>query len=463
MAIIPVILAGGSGTRLWPAARETAPKQFQPLASPDSLLTETLARLRDDARFGPPLVCANVAHREMLTRELAAEGNALLLLEPEKRNTAPAIAAAAVVAAEHFGTEAMLAVMPSDHDVKDPRAFRDTLAAAALAASGGRLAIVGIAPTRPETGYGYIALGEAVGPARAVTRFVEKPDQAAANELLADPSYLWNAGLVVGTAATLLSEMNTHCPDIVSAARSAVSGATKSGGAIVLGPAFATAPSISLDYALLEKCRNVVAVRGDFAWADLGNWAALWNAGEADANGNVLSGSVQVRDSHGNYIRSDAGTVAALGLVNMLVIRSGDATLVAPLSRAQDVGKMAEDIANNDATQGRVHRPWGYMDILARGPGFLVKRLMVKEGGATSVQLHNHRAEHMTVVRGVAHMGIGDEVRVLNIGESIDIPLKCRHRIENRGPGELHMIEVWLGNTLREDDIVRFEDRYGRC
>jgi mannose-1-phosphate guanylyltransferase/mannose-6-phosphate isomerase len=463
MAIVPVVLAGGSGTRLWPATRETAPKQFQSFGSAKSLLAQTLARLGSDVRFAPPVIAAGAGHLESLERELDGVATACLILEPERRNTAPAVAAAALVARDLFGADAMLAIVPSDHDVRDAAALRDALVAASQAASGGRIAIVGIAPRSAETGYGYIELGPVAGSAHAVVRFVEKPDRTAAEGFFANPAFAWNAGIVVATAATLLGEMETHCPSVLAAARKAVDAATKDERTVRLGAAFAEAPSISLDYALLEKCRNIVAVRGDFAWADLGNWAALWSSQAPDAGGNVVSGAVTAQDCRGSFLRSDSGRLVAIGLENVVAIQRGDAVLVAAMNRAQDVGKFAGALDPQTARRERVHRPWGYMDILDAGEGFLVKRLVVKPGAATSLQLHNHRAEHMTVACGTARIAVNDETRDLKIGQSIDIPRGARHRIENPAGDELHMIEVWLGDTLSEDDIVRFEDRYGRC
>ncbi len=465
MTIIPVVLAGGSGTRLWPAARENAPKQFQSFDSTASMLSQTISRLAGDVRFAAPVVCCGSDHRDLLQRDLGDAATTALVFEPARRNTAPAVAAAATIIQASVGPDAMLAILPSDHGVQDAAAFRDVLARAATAAGSDRLAIIGVAPRHAETGYGYVELGAAIGGgAFAVKRFVEKPDQVAAEVFAADQAFVWNAGIVVATAARLLEEMALHCPALLAAARKAGLTARHTGNAYELdAQSFAAAPAISLDYALLEKSRNIVAVRGDFAWSDLGTWASLWSAQTPDAQGNVLSGSVRVEDSRGSYVTSDAGAIAAIGLDNMIVIQSGDATLIAPMSRAQDVGKLAAGLASDGSKTGRVHRPWGYMDYLREGDGFRVKHLVVTPGGATSLQLHNRRAEHMTVVSGTAQITRDAQVHSLSAGQSIDIPLGMRHRLENCGTEDVHLIEIWLGDDLKEDDIVRFEDRYGRC
>ncbi len=356
----------------------------------------------------------------------------------------------------------MLAILPVDHDVKDAIAFRNTLARAAEAARSGSIAIVGIAPRGAETGYGYIETGETIGHALRVVRFVEKPDARTAAAFAANAAFLWNAGAVVATVAAIVSEMEAHCPKLLAAARAAVDASVKIGDSHDLdAAAFAEAEAISLDYALLEKSRNVLALRGDFAWCDLGSWDAQWSAETPDDNGNVLAGNIRAEDCSGSYLRSDNGTIAAIGLSDMMVIQSEGRVLVAPLRRAQEVGRLTADLGK--APPGRVERPWGYMDYLQAGDGFQVKRLVVKPGGSTSLQLHNHRAEHMTVASGHARIVRDGEVHELDAGGSIDIPRGARHRLENPGSEEVHLIEVWFGDYLGEDDIVRFEDRYGRC
>jgi len=465
MAIVPVILAGGSGTRLWPAARESVPKQFQSFGLPASMLRQTLGRLSNDERFSAPIVSSGADHRAILSREVGGAVTSAIILEPVKRNTAPAVAAAALIAQRKLGDAAVIAVVPVDHAIRDDAAFRDAIAAAAQAAERDVLVVVGVTPSRPETGYGYIELGEPVVAVCAVRRFVEKPDAETAKAFVASPSFLWNAGVVVARASVLLEEMAAHCADVLDPVRASVMKATVDQDYHLLdSAAFGQATAISLDYALLEKSRRIVALRGDFAWSDIGTWATLWSAQTADARGNVVSGPVRAEDCHDSYISNDRGSLVALGLNKMVVVRNGDAMLVAPMNRAQDVSRLlGRDAVDKDEPSNRVHRPWGYMDYLEAGDGFQVKRLVLKPGGATSLQLHKHRAEHMTVVRGSARITRDDEVHLLRAGQSIDVPLGARHRLENPGAEEAQLIEVWLGDELREDDIVRLEDRYGRC
>jgi mannose-1-phosphate guanylyltransferase/mannose-6-phosphate isomerase len=463
MKIIPVILAGGSGTRLWPAARENSPKQFQSFGSPTSMLAETLARLSGDLRFAAPMVCSGMHQRDALGQELDRFEHGVIVLEPVKRNTAPAIAAAALIAQKEFGGNVVIAVMPSDHSVDNAAAFRDTIADAAGVASTGPLTIVAVKPDHPATGLGYVELGEQKGAAISVKRFIEKPDLKSAERFVADDKFAWNAGILVARADVFLAEMATHCAEVLRFAQKAVERAEHREGQWLLDlESYQSAPAISVDYALLETSDCVSAVRARFVWSDLGSWRDVWSSLQHDSDGNAIEGTAVLDGCTNTYVRSDNGIIAAVGLEKMIVVQSGGITMIAPMHRAQDVGKLAERVAAEAKKGDRVYRPWGYMDYLQSGAGFQVKRLVVTPGNATSLQSHSSRAEHMTVVVGTARIERDGEVHTLSAGQSIDIARGSRHRLACQGNEPCQIIEVWLGDTLTEDDIVRYEDRYGR-
>ena len=471
MIIVPTILAGGSGTRLWPRSRAGLPKQFLDIGGARSLLVETAARFVGDSRFAAPVLAGAADHGFMVAGELAAADihPQAILAEPEKRNTAPAIAAAAKVVADLCGGDAVLAIMPADQLVRDPAGLRAALIAAADAAAAGKIVTIGITPTEPATGYGYIEMGPPLaghGGVREVARFVEKPDLETAKRFFAEGHFLWNAGMFVARADVLLSEMRVLCPDVVAAAEAAVAKAKKTDVLALDRESFAGSPSISFDYAVMEKTKHAAVVPADIGWTDVGSWSALWDVAEKDKDGNALKGDVLARDCRNTLIDSDNGLVVGLGLENMLVVHTRDAALVAPLSRAQEVGKIVETLkaAGRAETQThtKVFRPWGWYDSLWNAPGYQVKHLMIAPGAAISLQRHRHRSEHWVVQKGTAKITCNDAVFTLQPGQSTFIPMTALHRLENPGTEELHVVEVQLGDYLGEDDIERFEDRYNR-
>ncbi len=469
--IVPTILAGGSGTRLWPRSRAGLPKQFLELASPRSLLVETAARFLGDSRFAAPVLAGAAEHGFMVAQELAAADirPQAIVAEPERRNTAPAIAAVTKVVMGLCGADAVLAILPADQLVRDPAGLRAALLAAAGAAAAGKIVTVGIAPTGPATGYGYIEMGAPLADhasVRDVARFVEKPDLDTAKEFLAEGRFLWNAGMFVARADVLLAEMRTLCPDVVAAAEAAVAKAKQTDILTLDRESFTRSPSISFDYAVMEKTARAAVVPADIGWTDVGSWSALWEVAGQDKDGNALKGDVLVHDCRNSLIESDNGLVVGLGLENMLVVHTRDAALVAPLSRAQEVGKIVETLkaAGRAETQlhTKVYRPWGWYDSLWSAPGYQVKHLMIAPGAAISLQRHRHRSEHWVVQKGMAKVTCNDAVFTLQPGQSTVIPVTAMHRLENLGKDELHVIEVQLGDYLGEDDIERFEDRYNR-
>jgi mannose-1-phosphate guanylyltransferase/mannose-6-phosphate isomerase len=468
--IVPVILSGGSGTRLWPASRESYPKQLLPLVSDRPMIVETALRAPVSAGFAPPLVVCNEAHRFIIAEQLGEAGvaGARIVLEPAGRNSAPAIAAAALLLAEE-NPATPLWMMAADAAIRDVPALHRAAAIAAEAARQGRIVTFGVTPTAPETGYGYIEQGgplPGIDGAFAVMRFVEKPDAAAAANYLAGGRHLWNSGMFLVTAATLIDAFERHAPEVLVAVRRAVAERTTDLDFIRLGAAFKDSPAISLDYAVAEKTDRAAVVPAAIGWSDVGSWAALWELGARDGAGNVALGDVILEEARNCYVRSDGRLVAVLGLADAVVVADEDAVLAMPRSRAQDVKRIVDRLKAAKRREAiehrRVYRPWGFYEGLITGARFQVKRIVVRPGGRLSLQKHFHRAEHWVVVNGTALVTRDAETLLLRENESVYLPLGCVHRLENPGRIPLALIEVQSGPYLGEDDIVRIEDVYGR-
>lgn len=471
--LIPVILSGGSGTRLWPLSRELYPKQLLPLVGKGTMLQETLARVSSMQDVAPPIIVCNDSHRFLVAEQMLQERvkPQAIVLEPIGRNTAPAIAVAAMAAVADAPSNSndgpLLLILPADHVIRDVKAFQDAVSIGIQAAEQGKLVTFGVVPTKPETGYGYIKRAQGGGPAYSIAQFVEKPDAATAEKYVASKEYFWNSGMFLARASTLLEEMRELAPGIYQACAQAFTAAARDLDFTRL-PAkeFGACPSDSFDYAVMEKTRHAVVVPLDAGWSDVGSWSALHEAIPGNADGNVCIGDVLMEDTHGCYVHSTSRLVATVGLKDHVVVETKDAVLVAPKSRVQDVKRIVEKLKQQGRYETSLHRevfrPWGSYDSIDSGERFQVKRLTVKPGASMSLQLHHHRAEHWIVVSGTARITRGEETFLLEENQSTYIPLGTRHRIENPGRITLHMIEVQSGTYLGEDDIVRFEDKYGR-
>jgi len=463
----PVLLSGGSGTRLWPLSREAYPKQFLPLVGDDTMLQATWRRVADIAGAAP-IVVANEDHRFLVAEQLRQVGAPKpdILLEPMGRNTAPAIALAALQAM-HDGEDPLLLVLPSDHVVAEAEAFRKAVRDAATAAEGGALVTFGILPSAPETGFGYIEAEHAGSDGvRKVRRFVEKPDATTAQRYLDDGGYYWNSGMFLFRASVLLAELERFRPDIVAACRDAFASAKRDGDFIrVDREAFGRCPSDSIDYAVMEKTGAAMVLPVDIGWNDVGSWSALWDVAARDEAGNAHHGDVIAVDSRNSYAYARR-LVALVGVDDLVVVETDDAVLVARKDRVQQVKDVVSQLKAAQRTQAalhrEVHRPWGSYDSIDVGDGFQVKRIKVKPGAALSLQSHNKRAEHWIVVRGTARVTRNNDVFELFANQSTYIPIGAKHRLENPGEDVLELIEVQSGAYLGEDDIVRYEDVYGR-
>jgi mannose-1-phosphate guanylyltransferase/mannose-6-phosphate isomerase len=466
----PVLLSGGSGTRLWPLSREAYPKQFLALAGERTMLQDTWQRVAGLAGDAAPIVVANEEHRFLAAEQLRQVGveHAAIVLEPVGRNTAPAIAAAALQAAADGG-DPLLLVLPSDHVVRNVPAFQDAVRAAMPAAADGALVTFGIVPESAETGFGYIqseAGQPEAGGVRRVLRFVEKPDAATARQYLDAGDYYWNSGMFLFRASRYLAELERFRPDILAAVRAAFEAAQRDGDFIRLDKAaFAASPSDSIDYAVMEKTDGAMVLPVDIGWNDVGSWSALWDVSEQDADGNARHGDVIAVDSHDSYAYARR-LVALVGVRDLVVVETDDAVLVAHKDKVQQVKDVVARLKAGQRSHAvlhrEVHRPWGSYDSVDQDDGFQVKRIKVKPGARLSLQSHRHRAEHWIVVRGTARVTRDNDVFDLHANQSTYIPLGAKHRLENPGTEMLELIEVQSGDYLGEDDIVRYEDVYGR-
>ncbi len=468
--IVPVVLSGGSGTRLWPLSRELYPKQLLPLVGEETMLQATLRRLDGLDGLAAPIIVCNEAHRFLVAEQLRQINvkPAAILLEPAGRNTAPAVAlaAAAALQAREQGDDPVLLVLPADHVIRDAGAFRAALVVGARQAKENKLVTFGVVPDRPETGYGYIRALAKDG-AAAVEQFVEKPDAALAAQYVASGEYFWNSGMFMFRAGRYVEELRTHRPEIVSACVAAIAGAKADlDFTRVDREAFEACPSDSIDYAVMEKTAHAWVVPLDCGWSDVGSWASLHDACDADSAGNVAIGDVLLEDSANCYLYAESRLVAAVGLADCIVVETKDAVLIAPRERAQDVKKLVDRLKAEGRYETSLHRevfrPWGSYDSVDSGDRFQVKRIVVKPGAQLSLQMHHHRAEHWIVVQGTAKVTSGEQTFLLGENQSTYIPMGTTHRLENPGKVPLHLIEVQSGTYLGEDDIVRFEDTYGR-
>ncbi|MDR2208219.1 MAG: mannose-1-phosphate guanylyltransferase/mannose-6-phosphate isomerase [Azoarcus sp.] len=476
-ALYPVILSGGTGSRLWPLSRAAYPKQLLPLTGPLTLLQATIERTRQlagpDFDMQAPLLICNQEHRFLIREQSLAIGATpgAIYLEPEGRNTAPAIALAALhLIAERNDPDALMLVLPADHAINDQAAFSAAVSAAGKAALLGKLVTFGIKPTTPETGYGYIKAGKPLGAnskALEVASFVEKPDAATAQRYLESGEYTWNSGMFLFKPQRYLDELQKARPDIFAAVSESWNQRAVDLDFIRPGKeAFQRSPSDSIDYAVMQKTTEAAVVPADIGWSDVGSWDALWTITDKDQSGNVCAGDVFIADTRNSYIRAESRFVSVLGLDDVVVVETPDAVLVMHKSKAQSVKQAIEYCADTKRNEHlehiRVHRPWGWYEGIDKAERFQVKRIMVKPGEKLSLQLHHHRAEHWIVVSGTAKVTINGVDSLISENQSTYIPLGHTHRLENPGKVPLHLIEVQSGSYLGEDDIVRLEDTYGR-
>ena len=468
--IYPVILSGGSGTRLWPLSRSMRPKQFINLVGESSLFQQTLDRLQDLEGALPALVVCNNEHRFMVAEQMQemALDHSGIILEPAARNTAPAIACAALKLAQNDPGAIML-VLPADHVIHDVNAFTRAVVLGSDAASSGQLVTFGITPNYAATGYGYIKTRGSVksGTALPVDSFVEKPDQETAQNYLDQGGFFWNSGMFVFTAESYLAELRKYQPEMLEHVERALTSAETDLDFLRLNQsAYEQCPNISIDYAVMEKSEAVSVIPLDAGWSDIGSWTSLWQSGEKDALGNVTNGDVMLEDVNNSYVHAENKLVTALGVDDLIIVETHDGLLVTSKQHDQDIKKIVERLKSNNRPETELHRkafrPWGNYDCLDSGERFQVKRIMVKSGDCTSMQKHYHRAEHWIVVSGTAEVTVGDEVKMITENEAVYIPLGERHRLKNPGKVPLEIIEVQSGAYLGEDDIERFDDEYGR-
>ena len=468
--IVPVILSGGSGQRLWPLSREMYPKQLINILSDRSLLQETAARLSGPG-FSPPMIVCNDNHRFIVAEQLRDAGlrSGAIVLEPRRRNTAPAAALAALILLDD-DPDAVMLLAPSDHAIGKPEVFASAVIIGLDAAKQGKLVTFGIKPDHPATGYGYIRRGGAIDGADgcfAIESFIEKPDAATAEQYIAEGNYFWNGGIFLFSAASFIQTLGALRPDIVSACRKAVENSTTDLDFFRPGEqAFEACPSESIDFAVMEHTRDGAVVPVDMDWRDVGSWGSLWAIAEKDDDGNVLNGDAIAQGTRDSYLRSNGPLLAAVGVENLVIVATGDAVLVGKRDAGEEIRSLVETLKEKGraeySSHPRVYRPWGWFQTLDQGERYQVKHLIVKPGHQISLQSHKRRAEHWTVVAGTARVTRDDETITLEIDQSTYIPLGVKHRLENQGSEPLSVIEVQSGSYLGEDDIVRYEDIYGR-
>ncbi|MFV3126261.1 mannose-1-phosphate guanylyltransferase/mannose-6-phosphate isomerase [Niveispirillum sp. KHB5.9] len=470
--IIPVLLSGGSGSRLWPVSRERFPKQLLKLSGDRTMIQETALRVGADFGFADPIVICNQEHRFAIAEQLQEVGirPTELVLEPFGRNTAPAAAVAARLAARR-DPAALVLLLPADHVILAADAFRAAVAQGAVAAASGKLVTFGIQPTSPETGYGYIETGEPIAGAQgafAVKQFAEKPKLEVAKAYVAGGRHLWNSGMFLFRADRFVAELERHAPDALAAADAAIAAAKVDLDFLRLDPeTFAKAPNISIDFAVMEKTDSAAIVPCDIGWTDVGAWSALWDIAGKDAGGNAVLGDAILVDAQNNLVRGEVGLTALVGVKDLVVITTDDAVLVADRARVQDVKAVVDRLKAEGRTERldhrRTYRPWGYSHLVHQGAGFEVRRLTIRPGHKISLQRHEHRAEHWIVVQGEARVTLGDEKRIVRLNESVFIPAGVPHRLENEGDTDLCLVEVQTGEVISVDDILRIEDHYGRA
>ena len=470
--IIPVIMAGGKGTRLWPLSRASAPKQFIQFIGDRTLFQATLSRVADPVIYEAPVVITNEDFRFLVAEQARELGLTLssIILEPIARNTAPAVAAAAAFVAARFGDDAVLQVLASDHEIVADATYFESIRIAKETALSGKLVTFGITPTEPATGYGYIEIGKALSTgAHTVKRFVEKPAPDVAQQMLSTGGFAWNSGIFMFQAGKVLQEMAEFAPKVEEAARAALDKATSDLDFTRLdAEAFAASPDISVDYAIMERTSNAAVVPSSFTWSDLGSWDAVWKLGDQDADGNVTSGNATLVNTKNSLVMSRTSHLAVQGLDGVAVIASEDAVYVGRLEDSQNVGKLVKHLAAIKSTAALTethptsYRPWGGYTSILNGDRFQVKRLFVTPGKKLSLQKHHHRSEHWICVKGTAEVTVGDQVRIVRENESIYIPQGEVHRLANPGKIMLEVIEVQTGSYLGEDDIIRIVDEFGR-
>jgi len=465
MQITPVILSGGSGTRLWPLSRKQHPKQYLSLADEQTMLQATIQRLQGLENLGCPIVICNQEHRFLVAEQLQQINieKPMIILEPEGKNTAPAIAAAA-----HYIKDGLMLILPADHIIQDTQAFHQSINIAIKQAEQDKLVTFGITPVEPNTGYGYIEKSsEIVDQVYKIKRFVEKPGLETAKQYLKDGNYLWNSGMFLFTAQNYLKELNKYNAKISESCKQAIEKAKQDYDFLRLdSAAFSESPADSIDYAVMEKTENAAVVPLDAGWNDIGNWSALYQIGEKDKNNNVIKGNAITTETTNSYINANHHMIATIGIDDLIIVDTADATLVASKDKTQQVKQIVEQLQQQNRTEEQLHRkvyrPWGWYDTIDNGHRFKVKRICVTPGATLSLQKHHHRAEHWIIVKGTAKITNGNKTELLTENQSTYIPIGTAHRLENPGKLPLEMIEVQSGSYLGEDDIERIEDNYGR-